>query len=600
MQVVCGNCQGSRSTLPEGNDGTSVWPESAGTAPSRWGADGAGGDAGAQARLPSRKTGTGGALHGTFIAPCSRRPAVTGRAVEVIPMGADSPIGEVHLVGGRRLRFDLTAGEATGRRASTGCSRSRPRALPCPPGSWPHPDDGRPRHARAPRPGDRSTADRSRTFMRYLPRTTSSPGAIEVLARQRDGARVDYRRRRDQRASPWAASTHPSRLAEVMQWASGKLPPSTCPPSSCPAVAPKRTDRGPRCGRFYPPSAPRAPRRPVAARRRLSSASPQSEIAGPRAPARCRGPSWQAPGRRHGPRRPRVAPSSGSRPGAPVSGRPRPSRITPPGVPRPRRPGRPLGGPRGASATKTMFGVSRALDWTCFRPPAAAAVPVGAPARAGPRPFEPGRRRRATRDAPIASTRPGAPQGRRSPRPAIVPPDPPRAGGPAAKDVGRTTQFGFESGGHGGAPRNPRTAAARFERIEKVGADAAGRACPTPSRLLKAGKPPLWASIGWTYIGVRLSPFGIALIGIYQLVGRASRTDRPRARGRAMLAEVVERVPPHARKPRDKSCGNRYRSRAGRFAAVAASCRSARHGAFTPNPGDASPTLVVFRHGARP
>ena len=81
------------------------------------------------------------------------------------------------------------------------------------------------------------------------------------------------------------------------------------------------------------------------------------------------------------------------------------------------------------------------------------------------------------------------------------------------KDVGRTTQFGFETGA---------TAAKKVEGgKEDTKADSkADKSDKTkPTRAPAPAKPPGRQAPIWTYVGVGFT-FGLALLGIYQLVGR--------------------------------------------------------------------------------
>jgi hypothetical protein len=76
-----------------------------------------------------------------------------------------------------------------------------------------------------------------------------------------------------------------------------------------------------------------------------------------------------------------------------------------------------------------------------------------------------------------------------------------------AKEVGRTTHHGFEAGS---------------EALKKVqeGQDKTDKTDKTkPTRAPAAAKPPTRQSPIWTYVGVGFT-FGLALLGIYQLVGR--------------------------------------------------------------------------------
>jgi hypothetical protein len=78
----------------------------------------------------------------------------------------------------------------------------------------------------------------------------------------------------------------------------------------------------------------------------------------------------------------------------------------------------------------------------------------------------------------------------------------PSAPAPAAAEDGRATQQGYDSA------RAPRTVAPR------KGADPAEKTEPTRLAPPRKRETPIW-----TYVGVGFT-FGLALLGIYQLVGR--------------------------------------------------------------------------------
>jgi hypothetical protein len=478
MQVVCGNCQ-LTFDAPEGTTGL-VCP----ICRNPLQVD-AGGDASAKP-LSKTQDWNGGAL--TDLIALLSAPAVTAR-VEVIPMGADSPIGEVHLVAGG-VSDSIYAGEAT--------DDALDKLLTITPARFrvhqvmPHPTTG---DLGTPGPEAGTLDGRPLAhLMRYCEDYVITC-VIEVW-RGNETARVDYRRGEISGVTVGGIDA-PERLAEVMQWASGNYR-LNVPPIQLPAVAPKRTTAPamPILSTFAP-----APATASRSATKTMFGIPQSEIAAARAAAeaimQAQGVGTPAP--------PEVAPPPVAAPA------PAPVAITPPGV-APSAVPAPMAASR-ASATKTIFGVpAPAMDM--FKPPAAAAVPVErAPEPAAP--VEP-----AVADSDTGRTDRINKTGARKvavPAPAIVPPT--SALVAADKDVGRTTQFGFESGATA-ASKKSEERGGRVEKVEKV--ERVERTqptrVPTPSRS-KQGKPPLWASIGWTYIGVGFA-FGIALIGIYQLVGR--------------------------------------------------------------------------------
>jgi hypothetical protein len=484
MQVVCGNCQ-LTFDAPEGTTGL-VCPICRN--PLQVDAGGAGGDASGKA---SGKTidWNGGAL--TDLIALLSAPAVTAR-VEVIPMGADSPIGEVHLVAGG-VSDSIYDGQAT--------DDALDKLLTITPARFrvhqvmPHPTTGD-----LGTPGAEAGTLDGRPLahlMRYCEDYVITC-AIEVW-RGNETARVDYRRG-EIRGVTVGGIDAPERLAEVMQWASGNYR-LNVPPIQLPAVAPKRTTAA-----AMPILAP-APE-PAAASRSATKTIfgiPQSEIAAARAAAEAimhaQGVGTPAP--------PDVAPPPVA-PEAPVAS-PAPITITPPGV-APSAVPSPLAASR-ASATKTIFGVPAPFleSLRPAGPPAAA----GVPAARGPEPAAP-------IEAAVAESDTGRTDrinktGARKvavPAPAIVQTAPPSAAAP--KDVGRTTQFGFE----GRAAATPKKVEEKSDKSGKSdkGDKTQQTRAPAPSRS-KQDQAPVWASIGWTYIGVGFA-FGIALIGIYQLVGR--------------------------------------------------------------------------------
>src|SRR5450432_720698 len=399
MQVVCGNCQ-LTFDAPEGTTGL-VCPICRNPLQVGAGAD-ASGDASAK---PSSRTQdwNGGAL--TDLIALLSAPAVTAR-VEVIPLGADSPIGEVHLVAGG-VSDSIYAGEAT--------DDALDRLLTITPARFrvhqvmPHPTTG---DLGTPGPEAGTLDGRPLAhLMRYCEDYVITC-EIEVW-RGNETARVDYRRGEISGVTVGGIDA-PERLAEVMQWASGNYR-LIVPPIQLPAVAPKRTTE--------PATAGRSATKTI-------FGIPQSEIAAARAAAEA---IMQAPGVGT-PAPPEVAPPP-TAPPAPVH-----VPITPPGV-APSAVPAPMAASR-ASATKTMFGVP-APSMDMFKP--AAAVPVArAPEPAAP--VEP-----AVADSDTGRTDRINKTGARKvavPAPAIVPPTsvPPTstsAPAAAAKDVGRTTQFGF-------------------------------------------------------------------------------------------------------------------------------------------------------------
>jgi hypothetical protein len=306
--------------------------------------------------------------------------------------------------------------------------------------------------------------------------------AIEVW-RGNETARVDYRRGEISGVTVGGIDA-PERLAEVMQWASGNYR-LNVPDISLPAVAPKRTTAG-----VMPVVAP-APGPSPAARSATKTifGIPQSEIAAARAAAeaimQAQGVGTPAP--------PEVAPPPVAVPAPEPAPAPAPVPVV---VPEPVAAPAPMRG----SATKTIFGVPAPQLPEGFVVPGAAPEAPAVQASAGeaaPIESETGRDRAKTGARKVAV-----------PAPEIV--IPAAAATPAAKEVGRTTQHGFEP-----APAPKKVEAEKSDRTDK--ADKTDKTRPTraPAPTKEASRQ---API-WTYIGVGFT-FGLALLGIYQLVGR--------------------------------------------------------------------------------
>jgi hypothetical protein len=476
MQVVCGDCQ-LTFDAPEGTTGL-VCP----ICRNPLQVDAGGGAAKPASRLIDWN---GGAL--TDLIALLSAPAVSAR-VEVIPLGADSAIGEVHLVAGG-VSDSIYDGQATDDALDKllTITPARFRVEP----RLPHPTTGD-----LGNPGPESGTLDGRPLahlMRYCEDYVITC-VIEVW-RGNETARVDYRRGEISGVTVGGIDA-PERLAEVMQWASGNYR-INVPPISLPAVAPRRTSVA---------AMPIVQPEPAASR---SSATktifgiPQSEIAAARAAAeaimQAQGVGTPAP--------PDVAPPPSAAP-APIS-TPTPV-MTPPGV-APSAVPAPLAASRAsASATKTMFGIpAPSLPEGFMTPNAAAQAPVAsarvaeaaAPVEAAGGESDTGR---TDRIAKTGARKVAVP----APEIVVVP-----AAAPApTKDVGRTTQFGFETGA---------TAAKKAEKVDASKEDSkTDKSDKTkPTRAPAAAKPPGRQAPIWTYVGVGFT-FGLALLGIYQLVGR--------------------------------------------------------------------------------
>ncbi|HEV3031720.1 MAG TPA: hypothetical protein VG319_08740 [Polyangia bacterium] len=488
MQVVCGNCQ-LTFDAPEGATGL-VCPICRNPLQQVEAAA-----AGNGAAKPVRKIidWNGGTL--TDLIALLSAPAVSAR-VEVIPVGADTPIGEVHLVAGG-VSDSIYAGEATDDALDKllTITPARFRVEP----RLPNPKTG---ELGTPGPEAGTLDGRPLAhLMRYCEDYVITC-AIDVW-RGNETARVDYRRGEISGVTVGGIDA-PERLAEVMQWASGNYR-LNLPPIQLPAVAPKRTTAGvmPIVSSSLPLSLPSAPE-PASggpAGAKTIFGMPQSEIAAARAAAEA---IMQAQG----------------------VGTPAPPDVAPPPVadmaPSPAAAPAPLAASR-ASATKTMFGVPAPELPQGFVPvgvPLAAAPGVSAratepalSAEAGPTAVVESDTARAERISKTGARKVAVPAPEIGTATIIGTPAPAaakEAGREAGKDVGRTTQFGFEARPAGAPPSGvPKKVDPKSDKSEKT---KPVRAPAAPRQTERQG--PLW-----TYVGVGFA-FGLALLGIYQLVGR--------------------------------------------------------------------------------
>jgi hypothetical protein len=492
MQVVCGNCQ-LTFDAPEGTTGL-VCPICRNPLQVDAGGNGAG--------KPAAKLidWNGGTL--TDLIALLSAPAVSAR-VEVIPLGADSPIGEVHLVAGG-VSDSIYNGQAT--------DDALDKLLTITPARFrvdPRLPD--------PATGDLGTAGpESGTLdgrplahlMRYCEDYVITC-AIEVW-RGNETARVDYKRGEISGVTVGGIDA-PERLAEVMQWASGNYR-LNVPPISLPSVAPRRTA----------PTMPVAAPEPLQSTSRQSSGTktifgiPQSEIAAARAAAeaimQAQGVGTPAP--------PEVAPppAAAAAVAAPAPVHTPSPVLTPPGV-APSAVPAPLAASR-QSATKTMFGIpAPELPQGFVSPNAPAPVAAASPTPAAAAPVEAATPVASVGESDTGRTDRISKTGARKvavPAPEII--QAPATAAPAAapapaKEVGRTTQFGFDAGA-AAAPKKVQESekSDKVEKTKPTRAPAAAAAAPAPAA--PARQAPIW-----TYIGVGFT-FGLALLGIYQLVGR--------------------------------------------------------------------------------
>jgi len=480
-------------------------------------------DTGGEAAKPASKMIDWNAGTLTDLIAILSAPAVSAR-VEVIPVGAEAPIGEVHLVAGG-VSDSIYSGQATDDALDKLLTVTPARFRVDP--RLPNPMTG---ELGSPGPESGTLDGRPLAhLMRYCEDYVITC-SIEVW-RGNETARVDYRRGEISGVTVGGIDA-PERLAEVMQWASGNYR-IILPAINLSASAPRRTT---------------ATAMPIAAASSASRGSatktifgiPQSEIAAARAAAEA---IMQAQGVGT-PQPPEVAPPPSaapppiaapspvvvatpvaapapaayptSSPIAPFPAPPLSAPIAPPGVapsavPAPLATSRP-------SATKTMFGVPAPSLPEGFATLSSAAPAAAAPEREPAAPTEPAPAESETARTDRIKT------GARKvavPAPEIVPP---RAAAAAHEDVGRKTHFGFE----GGDDAIKKTVeeklqklakaekADRAEKADKEKADRNDRTAPT--RAPAAGGAQKQAPI-WTYVGVGFT-FGLVLLGVYHLVER--------------------------------------------------------------------------------
>ena len=506
MQVACSNCQLSFQA-PEGAVGLMCPICRSPLRPAQ-----AAGDA----ALPTNVTEWEGGSLDDLVAFLAG-PAWPAR-IEVLPAKGDTPVGEVHLLAGG-ISEALFGGKSTEDaidklRAVPGARfRIEPRL--------PNPTDG---DLASPGP-DSGTLD-SRPLahlMRYCEQYVITCG-IEVW-RGSDTARVEYRKGEINGVTVGGIDA-PERLAEVMQWASGNYR-LTVPPLNMPEAIPRVVKAAP----AHAP-APVAPA-PVA-------------------------PTAAAP-----PARPPATPAAARLPATPPSARP--AAPAPPAPP-PQAPAAPARAPLSAHATRTIFGMP-ALDVAGLKAAEAAAAvnrqtsaspsgPSAAPSASGPPPGAP-------TTSPAAMAASGAPAAQTNDRqgatktifgvPAPRVPDKPAEKAPAAQQPSPAEQAAQRaerktgarktlvpapaiippSGGEPAQAAQPLAAKAstpaegsRATHQGYGGPSGPAEVIPVKAPVMEDRTAPVRASTAkksrgipvWTYVGVGFL-FGLALLGIYQLVG---------------------------------------------------------------------------------
>jgi hypothetical protein len=501
MQVVCGNCQ-LNFEAPDGAAGlvcpicrSPLRPEAS---------EESGGKA------PPEKTAiewSGGTLD-DLISLLSG-PALSAR-VEVFSVtgGGAAPLGEVHLLAGGvadALHGGQSTDDALDKLRAVVPARFKIEAR------LPNPANGD-----LSQPGPEAGTLEGRPLahlMRYCEEYVISCG-IEVW-RGNENARVDYRRGEINGVTVGGIDA-PERLAEVMQWASGNYR-LIVPPIALPPLAPKRPQPLVAAPASVPAPAPSAQsaRTNAASATRTMFGIPVSDVAAARAAAEAAAAAIPAS----------AQPAAGAQPGAPapaasappatraVAATP-PAAAPPPSAPlslpglAPSAVPSPLAASR-ASATKTIFGVpAPSLPRASQHPtpsgrapapaaPAAPAAPEGPAAEA-----DSGRIDRKTGARKVAVPAPEivAPVAA-APPPSVVVTPAAAAVAAAPEDAGRATQQGYDS---------TRGAQPSVKKPTPIGDKTVPTRVPSP----RARETPLWA-----YVGLGFT-FGLALLAIYQLVGR--------------------------------------------------------------------------------
>ncbi len=522
MQVVCGNCQLSFQA-PEGAAGLMCPICRSPLRPAQAGGDGAAND--------NIVEWSGGALD-DLIAYLSG-PALAVR-VEVLPATGDTPVGELHLLAGG-VSETLYAGKSTDDALDKLRGVNNPRfRLEA---RLPNPVDGD-----LTSPGAESGTLDSRPLahlMRYCEQYVITCG-IEVW-RGSETARVEYRKGEISGVTVGGIDA-PERLAEVMQWSSGNyrlIMPKLSMPESVPKV-PKAAAPAPAPAAAAPAPAAAPPARPPAT----------PAVARPQATPPSARPAAPAPPPQAAPARPPITASTHATrtifgmPALDLAGlkaaeaaaavtrqaaataqaaAPAPAATAPAPAPAPAAPAPAVTAAAAAahaahdrqSATKTIFGVpapkipdktgEKVVDGKPSEKVIVEKVLEESAKGARPAP--------APESAPQKVDRKTGARKTVVPAPAIIPPaagaSPPEAAAPLAavastetSEPSRTTHQGY------GGP------AAAVEVVPARVPTTDDRTAPVRAVTAKKSR----AIPVWTYVGVGFL-FGLALLGIYQLVG---------------------------------------------------------------------------------
>jgi hypothetical protein len=483
MQVSCGNCQLSFDA-PDGATGL-VCPICRGPLAAKT-ADGA-------APAKAVQEWSGGDLD-DLIAIISG-PAVSAR-VEVLGPTGDSAVGEVHLLAGG-VSDALLAGKSTDD-ALDRLRAGKPKRFRVEQ-RLPNPADG---DLTFPGPETGTLEGRALAhLMRYCEDYVITC-AIEVW-RGSESARVEYKRGEIVGVTVGGIDA-PERLAEVInKWSSGNYR-LVVPALNLPAVAPKRPQAPAAAPAPVPAPAPSAQAARQASATKTIFGMPAADVLKARAAAEAaRAAAAPAAARTSTPPNVIISPQLSAPPpaAAPASPSP-PAKATPPGV-APSAVPAPVQTPR-PSATKTIFGVPSPAAAAGFVPGQQQA-PAPEASAAAP----------AASDTSSTSAEADRKTGARKvavPAPDVAPVAPPQAAARATDMAATQHGFGPTPTADKEAKRPSAAAPAATAAPAKAPATAPAKAASAPAEGRRREAPI------WTYVWVGFA-FGLALLGIYQLVG---------------------------------------------------------------------------------